>query len=167
MRGHYFYGDSPQTAALRRTGRIVDVSGHSRVEDLYLAADALITDYSSAMFDYAVLDRPIVSYVPDWDVYSAVRGTYFDLLQEPPGAVATTQTELLGLLTSGTYDTPETTKRRDGFRRRFCEFDDGRAAERVVRRVFLGEESLLPVVPFDDRSHAPTPAQALEPVERA
>lgn len=167
VRGHYFYGDSPQTAALRRTGRIVDVSGHSRVEDLYLAADALITDYSSAMFDYAVLDRPIVSYVPDWDVYSAVRGTYFDLLQEPPGAVATTQTELLGLLTSGTYDTPETTKRRDGFRRRFCEFDDGRAAERVVRRVFLGEESLLPVVPFDDRSHAPTPAQALEPVERA
>ncbi len=167
VRGHYFYGDSPQTAALRRTGRIVDVSGHSRVEDLYLAVDALITDYSSAMFDYAVLDRPIVSYVPDWDVYSAVRGTYFDLLQEPPGAVATTQTELLGLLTSGTYDTPETTKRRDGFRRRFCEFDDGRAAERVVRRVFLGEESLLPVVPFDDRSHAPTPAQALEPVERA
>lgn len=167
VRGHYFYGDSPQTAALRRTGRIVDVSGHSQVEDLYLAADALITDYSSAMFDYAVLDRPIVSYVPDWDVYSAVRGTYFDLLQEPPGAVATTQTELLGLLTSGTYDTPETTKRRDGFRRRFCEFDDGRAAERVVRRVFLGEESLLPVVPFDDRSHAPTPAQALEPVERA
>ncbi|WP_121714626.1 bifunctional glycosyltransferase/CDP-glycerol:glycerophosphate glycerophosphotransferase [Streptomyces sp. E5N91] len=167
VRGHYFYGDSPHTAALRRTGRIVDVSGHSRVEDLYLAADALITDYSSAMFDYAVLDRPIVSYVPDWDVYSAVRGTYFDLLQEPPGAVATTQTELLGLLTSGTYDTPETTKRRDGFRRRFCEFDDGRAAERVVRRVFLGEESLLPVVPFDDRSHAPTPAQALEPVERA
>ncbi|MFF9099381.1 CDP-glycerol glycerophosphotransferase family protein [Streptomyces rubrogriseus] len=167
VRGHYFYGDSPHTAALRRTGRILDVSGHSRVEDLYLAADALITDYSSAMFDYAVLDRPIVSYVPDWDVYSVVRGTYFDLLQEPPGAVATTQTELLGLLTSGTYDTPETTKRRDGFRRRFCEFDDGHAAERVVRRVFLGEESLLPVVPFDDRSHAPTPAQALEPVERA
>ncbi|MEU4979328.1 CDP-glycerol glycerophosphotransferase family protein [Streptomyces sp. NPDC021969] len=167
VRGHYFYGDSPHTAALRRTGRIVDVSGHSRVEDLYLAADALITDYSSAMFDYAVLDRPIISYVPDWDVYSVVRGTYFDLLQEPPGAVATTQAELLGLLTSGTYDTAETTKRRDGFRRRFCEFDDGHAAERVVRRVFLGEESLLPVVPFDDRSHAPTPAQALEPVERA
>ncbi|MFD7062965.1 CDP-glycerol glycerophosphotransferase family protein [Streptomyces sp. NPDC059906] len=167
VRGHYFYGDSPHIAELRRTGRIVDVSGYARVEDLYLAADALITDYSSAMFDYAVLDRPIISYAPDWDVYSAVRGTYFDLLQEPPGEVATTQAELLALLASGTYDNPEATKRRDGFRRRFCEFDDGHAAERVVRRVFLGEESLLPVVPFDDRSHAPTPIQALEPVERA
>lgn len=167
VRGHYFYGNSPHVNEMRRTGRIVDVSGHARVEELYLAADALITDYSSAMFDYAVLDRPIISYVPDWDVYSAVRGTYFDLLQEPPGAVATTQAELLRLLTSGAYDSPETTERRDTFRRRFCEFDDGHAAERVVRRVFLGEESLPPIVPFDERHHAPTPAQALELVERA
>ncbi|WP_395571417.1 CDP-glycerol glycerophosphotransferase family protein [Streptomyces sp. BK79] len=167
VRGHYFYGSSPHFAELRRTGRIVDVSDHARVEELYLAADALITDYSSAMFDYAVLDRPVISYVPDWDVYSAVRGTYFDLLQEPPGAVATTQAELLRLLASGAYDSPETTERRDAFRRRFCEFDDGHAAERVVRRVFLGEETPLPVVPFDERHHAPTPAQALELVERA
>ncbi|MEU9650361.1 bifunctional glycosyltransferase family 2 protein/CDP-glycerol:glycerophosphate glycerophosphotransferase [Streptomyces sp. NPDC048110] len=167
VRGHYFYGNSPHVDELRRTGRVVDVSGHARVEELYLAADALITDYSSAMFDYAVLDRPIISYVPDWDVYSAVRGTYFDLLQEPPGAVATTQAELLKLLSSGAYDSPKTAKRRDTFRRRFCEFDDGHAAERVVRRVFLGEESLPPIVPFDERHHAPTPAQALELVERA
>ncbi|MFC8081625.1 CDP-glycerol glycerophosphotransferase family protein [Streptomyces sp. NPDC057340] len=167
VRGHYFYGNSPHVNELRRTGRIIDVSGHPRVEELYLAADALITDYSSAMFDYAVLDRPIISYVPDWDVYSAVRGTYFDLLQEPPGAVATRQTELLQLLASGAYDSPETTERRDTFRRRFCEFDDGHAAERVVRRVFLGETSLPPIVPFDERHHAPTPAQALELVERA
>ncbi|MEV6124485.1 CDP-glycerol glycerophosphotransferase family protein [Streptomyces sp. NPDC052077] len=167
VRGHYFYGGSPHIAELRRTGRVLDVSGHARVEELYLAADALITDYSSAMFDYAVLDRPVISYVPDWDVYSAVRGTYFDLLREPPGVVATTQAELIGLLASGAYDSPETTARRDAFRRRFCEFDDGHAAERVVRRVFLGDESPLPIVPFDDRSHAPTPAQALAPVERA
>ncbi|CAM5677742.1 hypothetical protein SCANM63S_09494 [Streptomyces canarius] len=87
VRGHYFYGGSAHVAELRRRG-IVDVSGHSRVEELYLAADALITDYSSAMFDYAVLDRPVIIYAPDWDIYSAVRGTYFNLLQEAPGAVA-------------------------------------------------------------------------------
>ncbi|WP_369180887.1 bifunctional glycosyltransferase/CDP-glycerol:glycerophosphate glycerophosphotransferase [Streptomyces mutabilis] len=166
LRGHYFYGNSAHAQELRSAGRIVDVSGHPSVEELYLAADALITDYSSAMFDYAVLDRPIISYIPDWETYSAVRGTYFDLLQEPPGAVATTQEELLRLLVTGEYDSPETTEHRDAFRRRFCEFDDGHAAERVVRRVFLGEAGLLPVVPFDERRHAPSPAQALEPVER-
>ncbi|MCH0565464.1 MULTISPECIES: bifunctional glycosyltransferase family 2 protein/CDP-glycerol:glycerophosphate glycerophosphotransferase [unclassified Streptomyces] len=167
VRGHYFYGSSPRLADLRRSGRIVDVSAHHPVEDLYLAADALITDYSSAMFDYAVLDRPIIIHAPDWDVYSAVRGTYFNLLQESPGAVSTSQAELVRLLDSGDYDTADTTERRAAFRSRFCEFDDGRAAERVVRSVFLGEDTPVPFVPFPERTHAPTPAQALAPVERA
>ncbi|MDR3084522.1 MAG: CDP-glycerol glycerophosphotransferase family protein, partial [Streptomyces sp.] len=167
VRGHYFYGSSAHVAELRRSGRIVDVSGHARVEELYLAADALITDYSSAMFDYAILDRPIITYAPDWDIYSAVRGTYFNLLQSPPGAVATSQAELIGLLESDAYDGREAAERRAAFRRRFCEFDDGRAAERVVRRVFLGETTSLPLVPFAERSHAPTPAQVLALVEQA
>jgi CDP-glycerol glycerophosphotransferase (TagB/SpsB family) len=167
IRGHYFYGNSAHATELRRNGRIIDVSGHPRVEELYLAADALITDYSSAMFDYAVLDRPIVVYAPDWDIYSAVRGTYFDLLEEPPGTVATSQAELIRLLGSGEYSGPDAAGRRAAFRLRFCEFDDGRAAERVVRRVFLGEENTLPFVPPAERSHAPTPDQALELVERA
>ncbi|MFJ2016117.1 MULTISPECIES: bifunctional glycosyltransferase/CDP-glycerol:glycerophosphate glycerophosphotransferase [Streptomyces] len=167
IRGHYFYGSSPHVAELRRSGRVVDVSGHTRVEELYLAADALITDYSSAMFDYAVLDRPIIIYAPDWDIYSAVRGTYFNLLEEPPGVVATSQAELIRLLGSEEYGGADATERRAVFRRRFCEFDDGHAAERVVRRVFLGEESPLPFVPFAERPHTPTPDQALELVERA
>ncbi|MDQ0990889.1 bifunctional glycosyltransferase/CDP-glycerol:glycerophosphate glycerophosphotransferase [Streptomyces sp. V3I7] len=167
VRGHYFYGTSPHIAELRRSGRVVDVSGHPRVEELYLAADALITDYSSAMFDYAVLDRPIIIYAPDWDIYSAVRGTYFDLLQEAPGAVATSQAELIRLLGADPYGDEDAAARRAAFRRRFCEFDDGQAAERVVRRVFLGEQDLLPLVPFADRPHAPTPAQALALTERA
>ncbi|MFF9378569.1 CDP-glycerol glycerophosphotransferase family protein [Streptomyces griseoluteus] len=160
VRGHYFYGGSTShLAELRLSGRIVDVSDHGRVEELYLAADALITDYSSAMFDYAVLDRPIIIHAPDWQIYSTVRGTYFDLLQEPPGAVSTSQAELIALLESDAYRSPESTARRAAFRRRFCEFDDGRAAERVVRQVFLGEsaEQLPPLVPLDERVPAPTP----------
>ena len=50
------------------------------VEELCLAADVLVTDYSSIMFDYAVLDRPIVIHAPDWETYRERRGTYFDLL---------------------------------------------------------------------------------------
>ncbi|WP_432137429.1 MULTISPECIES: bifunctional glycosyltransferase/CDP-glycerol:glycerophosphate glycerophosphotransferase [unclassified Streptomyces] len=165
VRGHYFYGASSQHLAdLRRSGRIIDVSAHHPVEELYLAADALITDYSSAMFDYAVLDRPIIIHAPDWDVYSAVRGTYFDLLQESPGAVSTSQAELVRLLDTGAYDTAETTERRAAFRGRFCDFDDGHAAERVVRRVFLHEraEDLPPVVPLAERTPAPPPGRALD-----
>ncbi|MFG2134451.1 CDP-glycerol glycerophosphotransferase family protein [Streptomyces sp. NPDC048751] len=163
VRGHYFYGATASPlAGLRRTGRVVDVSSYTPVEELALAADALITDYSSIMFDYANLDRPIVVYADDWETYATTRGVYFDLPAEPPGQVARTQEELTEILTSGAWRDESAGKARAAFRRRFCEYDDGRAAERVVRRVFLGtpEESLPPVLPLDERTPAPSPEEA-------
>jgi CDP-glycerol glycerophosphotransferase len=109
------------------------------VEDLYLAADVLLTDYSSAMFDYAVLDRPVVVFAPDWAVYRELRGVYFDLLAEPPGPVATNYPELVEIFRAQAYASAESTALRAAFRDRFCYLDDGRAAERVVRRIFLDE----------------------------
>jgi CDP-glycerol glycerophosphotransferase len=163
VRGHYFYGGaaSPLTN-LRRTGRIIDVSSYDPVEELCLAADALVTDYSSIMFDYANLDRPIVIYADDWETYRTTRGVYFDLMAEAPGPVARTQEELTEILTTEAWRDEGAAKTRAVFRRRFCEYDDGRAAERVVRRVFLGqdERSLPPVLPLEERTPAPTPQEA-------
>ncbi|MEU6285164.1 CDP-glycerol glycerophosphotransferase family protein [Streptomyces sp. NPDC047028] len=163
VRAHYFYGGaaSPLTG-LRRTGRIIDVSSYDPVEELCLAADALVTDYSSIMFDYANLDRPIIVYADDWETYRTTRGVYFDLMTEHPGQVARTQEELTEILTSGAWRNESAAKARAAFRRRFCEYDDGRAAERVVRRVFLGEpeDALPPVLPIEDRTPAPTPEEA-------
>ncbi|HKE65232.1 MAG TPA: bifunctional glycosyltransferase family 2 protein/CDP-glycerol:glycerophosphate glycerophosphotransferase [Micromonosporaceae bacterium] len=136
-RAHYFYLDEHASAG--ESARVIDVSEYPRVEDLYLAADVLITDYSSVMFDYATLDRPIVIYAPDWEAYRSTRGTYFDLLAEPPGAVARSADDLFRLFNDGRVDTPETTAMRAVFRQKFCSFDDGRAAQRVVRRVMLKE----------------------------
>ncbi|MGW1167994.1 CDP-glycerol glycerophosphotransferase family protein [Streptomyces sp. NPDC001153] len=163
VRAHYFYGGaaSPLTG-LRRSGRIIDVSSYDPVEELCLAADALVTDYSSIMFDYANLDRPIVVYADDWETYRTTRGVYFDLMTDHPGQVARTQEELTEIFASGAWRDESATKARAAFRRRFCEYDDGRAAERVVRRVFLGEpeESLPPVIPLEERTPAPTPEEA-------
>jgi CDP-glycerol glycerophosphotransferase len=138
MRSHYFHDRDP-AAAIAAGSRVLDVSGHSSVEDLYLAADVLVTDYSSAMFDYGTLDRPIVIYAPDWDAYRLARGVYFDVTAEPPGAVATTFPDLLDLFRTGAVDNDAAAKSRSQFRRRFCSLDDGRAAERVVRRALLGD----------------------------
>ncbi|WP_225822952.1 CDP-glycerol glycerophosphotransferase family protein [Streptomyces naphthomycinicus] len=163
VRAHYFYGGaaSPLTG-LRRSGHLIDVSSYDPVEELCLAADALVTDYSSIMFDYANLDRPIVIHADDWEMYRTTRGVYFDLLAEPPGQVARTQEELAEIFVSGAWRDESAAKTRAVFRRRFCEYDDGRAAERVVRRVFLDEpeEVLPPVLPVEDRTPAPTPEEA-------
>ncbi|PAZ12087.1 CDP-glycerol--poly(glycerophosphate) glycerophosphotransferase [Streptomyces sp. SA15] len=166
VRGHYFYGGSasPLTRPRRtgRSSRIVDVSSYDPVEELCLAADALVTDYSSIMFDYANLDRPIVIHADDWETYRTTRGVYFDLMAEPPGQVSRTQEELTDILTTDAWRDESAAKTRAAFRRRFCEYDDGRAAERVVRRVFLveSEESLPPVIPVEERTPAPTPEEA-------
>ncbi|MEU4310443.1 bifunctional glycosyltransferase/CDP-glycerol:glycerophosphate glycerophosphotransferase [Streptomyces rochei] len=157
LRAHYFYDRGGRSAP---SGRVIDVTAHRSAEDVCLAADALVTDYSSIMFDYANLDRPIVVYADDWEVYRETRGVYFDLMAAPPGPVARTPEELARIFRDGSWAGPESTALRAAFRERFCEFDDGRAAERVVRRVLLGEppETLPPVVPLAERVPAPAAA---------
>ncbi|MEV6172899.1 bifunctional glycosyltransferase family 2 protein/CDP-glycerol:glycerophosphate glycerophosphotransferase [Streptomyces sp. NPDC051954] len=145
------------------TARVIDVTDHHSVESLCLASDALVTDYSSIMFDYANLDRPIVVHAADedWAAYEAARGTYFDLRSFPPGAVARSEDELIDIFATGHWRGSRSAQLRSAFRERFCPYDDGRAAERVVRRVVLGEAdaALPPVVPPAERHPVPSPAR--------
>ncbi|WP_055495132.1 bifunctional glycosyltransferase family 2 protein/CDP-glycerol:glycerophosphate glycerophosphotransferase [Streptomyces sp. TP-A0356] len=149
-------------------GRVIDVSGHPSVESVCLASDALVTDYSSLMFDYANLDRPIVVYADDWEAYEAARGTYFDLRAFPPGAVARDEDELIDIFVTGHWCGSRSAQLRAAFRERFCPHDDGRAAERIVRRVVLGENAWLPpVVPLAGRHPVPSAAAGLPTVRLA
>ncbi|MFI9822450.1 CDP-glycerol glycerophosphotransferase family protein [Streptomyces sp. NPDC052013] len=144
------------------SGRVVDVSGHPSVESLCLASDALVTDYSSLMFDYAGLDRPIVLHIPDQEAYEAARGTYFDVAAFPPGALARSEDELIDIFATGHWRGSRSAQLRAAFRARFCPHDDGHAAERVVRRVVLGETELPPVIPPAERRPVPSAAAALD-----
>ncbi|MFE2131171.1 bifunctional glycosyltransferase/CDP-glycerol:glycerophosphate glycerophosphotransferase [Streptomyces amritsarensis] len=164
VRTHLTYADADRS--WEPHPRLVDVSAHPSVEELCLASDALVTDYSSLMFDYAALDRPIVIHADDWEAYEAARGTYFDLRSCPPGAIARTQDELVDIFTTGHWQGSRSAQLRSAFRARFCPYDDGHAAERVVRRVFLGQTAPSPaVVPLPDRHPAPpAPAPAPPPV---
>ncbi|MER6732720.1 bifunctional glycosyltransferase/CDP-glycerol:glycerophosphate glycerophosphotransferase [Streptomyces puniciscabiei] len=136
--------------------RIIDVGDHPSVQSLCLASDALLTDYSSIMFDYANLDRPIVVHTGDWDAYRAARGTYFDLCAFPPGAVARSEDELIDIFATGHWRGSRSAQLRAAFRERFCPYDDGRAAERVARHVVLGGTGLPPVVPLEQRKPVPS-----------
>lgn len=142
LRAHYFYKHG---APAEVSAQVIDVSEWPSVEDLCIASDVLLTDYSSIMFDYAVLeDRPIVVYANDWTTYVRTRGVNFDITAEPPGPVATTEDELIEVFRSGTAWSDPVGKARDDFRARFCPWDDGNAAERAVRRFILGEPAPAP-----------------------
>jgi CDP-glycerol glycerophosphotransferase len=141
VRSHYLTREDKRLRELQDRGTLRDVSEHPRIEDLMIAADVLLTDYSSVMFDYANLDRPVVIFAPDWDTYVRVRGVNMDLFAQPPGVIETTQEGLVDAFVSGRYRGEDAEAARKSFIRTFCEFDDGHASERLVRRVLLGERT--------------------------
>ena len=122
-------------------GVVRDVTTVHDVTSLLLLADALVTDYSSLMFDYALLDRPTVFFAPDLEEYSRSRGTYFDLRQEAPGPVVSEPDELFAALADLDGLAMTYAKQRRGFVERYGEYDRGTAAKQVVDRFFTGERS--------------------------
>ncbi|MEU6657771.1 bifunctional glycosyltransferase family 2 protein/CDP-glycerol:glycerophosphate glycerophosphotransferase [Streptomyces sp. NPDC046821] len=135
---------------LQRRGLLLDVTDEPSAMDMMLVSDALVTDYSSLMFDYATTDRPIIVHGDDWAAYRAARGVYFDVLAEPPGHVTSSTEELTELFASGAWQDARSAALRADFRRRFCVYDDGHAAARVVSMVMLGREYPASVIPQQD-----------------
>jgi len=97
--------------------------------------DVLITDYSSVLFDYLPLCRPIILYAHDLDAYQAERGLYFDI-RAMPGVLCTSREKLVqilgALLDEKTLPVPDTIEARRGF----CPKEDGQASARVVQFFF-------------------------------
>ncbi|KAA9154244.1 glycosyl/glycerophosphate transferase [Microbacterium lushaniae] len=114
--------------------QVIDVTGFPDTSRLLTAVDALITDYSSVMFDFSVTGKPMYFLVPDMEHYRGeLRGFYFDLGDSVPGPVVRTQAELVSALRDP--DPAAYADRYERWRRTFNARDDGSAAERVVARI--------------------------------
>ena len=114
--------------------RMIDLSAYPEFNDLLLVTDLLITDYSSAIFDYALLERPVVFYVPDLADYSRGRGFYYDFEEYAYGPVARDLTTLIGFLGTTTVDRTRLT----GFRAKFLDRCDGQATQRFIETILHG-----------------------------
>ena len=133
LRLHYML--TGRLSAIRHDS-VRDVSDHPEVAELYLAADAMVTDYSSTMFDFAVTGKPMAFYAYDLDDYrDRQRGFYFDFMPEAPGPVVTTTTELIDAIADPGASAARYASRYDSFRERFCALEDGRATDRVLDRL--------------------------------
>ena len=58
---------------------VINAFDYPYINDLLIASDIMISDYSSIVFDYSILERPILCYGYDYDLYMEKRGTYVDL----------------------------------------------------------------------------------------
>ncbi|WP_235451395.1 CDP-glycerol glycerophosphotransferase family protein [Yonghaparkia sp. Root332] len=116
---------------------LIDVTTYPSMSDLLLAADVVVTDYSSIMFDATTTDAPLVLFLPDLEHYRRdLRGFYFDVTTEAPGPVVTDRDALLAVLGDLAEGAPAADPAAlAAWRARFNPLDDGRAAERVVARM--------------------------------
>lgn len=112
---------------------IRDVSDYPEVNDLMIAADMLITDYSAIAFDYAILCRPILCYAYDYETYLADRGTYFDIDEKYPMKSCRTQQELLEKIV--TLDYEKESANTKVFRYAFVQYGKD-ATRQCVEKVF-------------------------------
>lgn len=118
---------------------IFNVSDYPDSQALCLISDVLITDYSSIMFDYALLNKPIISYIYDYEKYIQARGTYFDLIKEGPGAIALDMAMLLEELKNIDNFSSQYAEKLFAFQEKFCGWENGTASSQVVERYFMEE----------------------------
>lgn len=113
----------------RYPGFVYTAADDVDIAELYLLSDLLITDYSSVMFDYSLLKRPMYFFAYDLENYrDALRGFYFDFEAEAPGPVVTTTDGLVAVIAAGGV----CRERYERFCAKYNPYDDGRAAEKVV-----------------------------------
>ncbi len=120
-------------ASIAALPAVRDVSYYADIAPLYLAADVLVTDYSSAMFDFAITGKPIVYFAYDLQRFAdSVRGFYFDLTRSAPGPLLHDSKELVSALSRLPEISAAHAARYNRFRRTYCALEDGRAADRVL-----------------------------------
>lgn len=113
--------------------RVRDMSRYPDTQELLLATDVLVTDYSSIMFDFALTGRPMVFFTYDIEHYrDTLRGFYFDFEAEAPGPLAATSDEVIAALQDAEADTAEYADRYAAFVAKFGGLEDGHAADRVL-----------------------------------
>jgi len=108
---------------------LIDVTNYKDEKELLLLADILITDYSSIMVEYALLNKPIIFYPYDYKYYTHIeRGFYFDYKKRVPGPVTCHMEELIDIIKNDNFDLNKIEK----FTELQFDYFDGNSTKRIV-----------------------------------
>jgi CDP-glycerol glycerophosphotransferase len=134
MRGHRFHANSEPPAG---SARMVDVTHYPEINDLIVASDAAVLDYSSLRFDFALTGRPMVFLVPDLDRYAGgARGFLFPFEDSAPGPLVRRTEEVIALLRDLDRVRKDHHDAYEAFNATYNYLQDGRSTEHVVRAFF-------------------------------
>ncbi len=83
---------------------IINVTDYPILNDLLKISDIMISDYSSIMIDYSILERPIFCFAYDYEKYMKERGTAYNLNKELPNGVTYTEDDLIESIINCNFD---------------------------------------------------------------
>ncbi|MFZ5877429.1 MAG: CDP-glycerol glycerophosphotransferase family protein [Nitrospirota bacterium] len=132
---HFVDGVQRATSKAGTNRRIIGLGSAASLDtqDLLLATDLLITDYSGVYLDYLHLDRPVLHFAYDLEFYAnADRGMYYSLDKVAGGPVAENLDDLLRHLDMNLANPARERERRKALREWFLDCDDGRSCERFA-----------------------------------
>lgn len=130
FRAHSF---TTKTMNIKFNSFVHDYSSYNKLNDLLIVADVLISDYSSIIFDYSILERPILCFAYDYDEYTKERGFYFDLKNELPFSICKDEIELLSKIK--TLDYLKESSKTATFKRKYLNYG-GNATKMCVESLF-------------------------------
>lgn len=111
--------------------RVFDFSDEREINDILLITDVLITDYSSVIYENAVIGGACVHYVPDLDEYTKDRGFYYDYSAYVCGEVINDKAKLAEAVINANADN----EKMNEFKKRFVSLCDGKSSERFVKMI--------------------------------
>jgi CDP-glycerol glycerophosphotransferase len=117
---------------------VIDVSGYESIEKLYVISDALITDYSSVMFDYGVLKKPMIFFAYDLNNYKDnLRGFNLDFENEAPGPIVSTSDEIINEILKLDTIKSRYSDKINSFNRKYCQYENGNSCKNIFEKVFV------------------------------
>jgi CDP-ribitol ribitolphosphotransferase len=134
FRMHHFVPGAPPIPE-EFSDRLVDFSHFPDTNDLLHSVDVLITDYSSIVYEFSLLDRPMLFFAYDKDLYSATRGFHRSYEETAPGRICTTMDELVDALKTGDFEEWKIER----FRAENFDHIDMSSADRVIDQLILSD----------------------------
>lgn len=105
------------------------------IQELCLISDILITDYSSVIFDYAHLKKPMLFFTYDLNEYkNKIRGMYLDFEEIAPGPLLYTNNELIDAIININEISKEYERKVKQFYDKYCYINDGNASGRIIEK---------------------------------
>lgn len=120
------------------SSRIIDFSSYPDINELFYVTDILITDFSSNIYEFAMLNRPIISFAYDKDEYQLIRSVHRTLEKHAPGKICTTIDELVEAIKTKDFETHRLKK----FIEENFDNTEGLASDKVIDYFLLGKNQL-------------------------